>query len=75
METNCEQCLKRRAIKTDSEGKCLCHHCAAGLPEPYRNPPRQRRNDKCACKSGKKFKHCCLRKTIEEEVPRTGVDS
>jgi uncharacterized protein YecA (UPF0149 family) len=59
----CEECFKRKAIKTDGEGKLLCNHCAAGLPEPYRNPPtKQGRNDKCACKSGKKFKHCCLRK-------------
>lgn len=70
----CEVCNKRDAIKTDGESRMVCHHCAVGLPEPYRKPPTQRRNDKCACSSGKKFKHCCLRKNLEKEVPRTGVD-
>jgi hypothetical protein len=31
---------------------------------PYRKPPTLRvgRNQLCPCKSGKKFKHCCLPK-------------
>lgn len=31
---------------------------------PYRKPPTLRvgRNQPCPCKSGKKFKHCCLPK-------------
>ena len=32
-------------------------------PEPIRNRgPRVRRNDPCPCGSGKKFKHCCMRR-------------
>ena len=27
--------------------------------EPFKAGPRQGRNEKCACGSGKKFKHCC----------------
>ncbi len=61
----CEVCNTRDAIKTNGESKLVCHHCAAGLPEPFRNPPRQRRNEKCACNSNKKFKNCCLRNTNE----------
>ena len=67
----CEVCNTREAIKTNGESKHVCGHCAAGLPEPFKNPPRQRRNEKCACNSSKKFKNCCLRKTIEEEIPRS----
>lgn len=67
---NCDVCAKRQAIKTDGESRSVCHHCAAGLPEPFRNPPRQRRNEKCACNSNKKFKNCCLRTNIEEEISR-----
>lgn len=69
--TDCEVCNKRKAIKTDGESRNVCHHCAAGLPEPFRNSPRQRRNEKCACNSNKKFKNCCLRKTFEEEISRS----
>jgi uncharacterized protein YecA (UPF0149 family) len=57
----CEKCGKRNAIKTDGDSKLVCHHCAVGLPEPYHKPKTQHRNDKCACDSGKKFKHCCMR--------------
>ena len=40
------------------------------VPDPLRPPPRSRprkngrlrRNDPCPCQSGKKFKHCCLRR-------------
>ncbi len=67
----CEQCGKREAIKTNGEAKWVCYHCAVGLPEPFRKGKTQGRNDKCACDSGKKFKHCCLRKTIEEEISGT----
>ena len=36
--------------------------------------PKQNRNSKCACKSGLKFKHCCLKHkrvpaTVWEKVP------
>jgi len=27
------------------------------------------RNDKCPCNSGKKYKHCCLTKIKENELP------
>lgn len=64
-DVNCEVCGKRKAIKTDGESRQVCHHCAAGLPEPFKNPPRQRRNEKCACNSNKKFKNCCLREANE----------
>lgn len=39
---------------------------SARFIDPYRKPERNepnrpRRNDKCPCGSGKKYKHCCLR--------------
>lgn len=33
---------------------------ADGDGKPKRIAPRQPRNEKCACGSGKKFKHCCI---------------
>ncbi len=68
----CEYCEKRSAIKTGGDGKWACHHCAAGLPDPYIKPPTQGRNEKCACKSGKKFKYCCLRKQDEKGDSEVG---
>lgn len=29
------------------------------VPQPLRREPRQRRNERCACRSGAKFKNCC----------------
>jgi uncharacterized protein YecA (UPF0149 family) len=31
--------------------------------ESIRTEPKQQRNNKCSCGSGKKYKHCCLIKT------------
>src|SRR5262245_21479298 len=31
---------------------------------------RVSRNDPCPCGSGKKYKHCCLRKDVESRPPR-----
>ena len=39
-------------------------------PRPVTNRPiRVGRNDKCPCRSGKKFKNCCLRPTKVEPLP------
>lgn len=70
----CQVCGKREAIKTDSASRNVCHKCARGNVEPFRNPPRQRRNNKCNCNSGKKFKYCCLRESIEKEIPIIRTD-
>lgn len=36
-----------------------------------RRPPQVGRNDKCPCKSGKKFKQCCLPKMQPQRPPPT----
>lgn len=59
----CEECGQRPAIKTDGQGREVCRHCAAGLPDPFkRMGVTLGRNDNCTCGSGKKFKRCCLPK-------------
>jgi tetratricopeptide (TPR) repeat protein len=35
--------------------------------EPVRKPPKVGRNDPCPCGSGKKYKHCCLKKDRERD--------
>lgn len=38
-------------------------------PEPIRAAPRVGRNDPCPCGSGKKYKKCCLRTSVETDSP------
>ncbi|MCU0782769.1 MAG: retroviral-like aspartic protease family protein [Verrucomicrobia bacterium] len=51
---------------THKDGKtCFSFRCPSTeridfvKPQPIHSAPKQARNDKCACGSGKKFKHCC----------------
>ena len=49
---------------TNKGGKtCFSFRCPStehiDFTAPVHAPPRQGRNEKCACGSGKKFKHCC----------------
>ncbi len=51
---------------TNKDGKtCFTFRCPSleridfVTPKPVHVIPRQGRNEKCACGSGKKFKHCC----------------
>ena len=60
-------------IRQDAQGRPLCPHCGQPLVEeggslvhaPPTPPPAKEkvgRNDPCPCGSGKKYKHCCLKK-------------
>ena len=41
-----------------------------GRQQPYRRPtPKIGRNEPCPCRSGRKFKHCCLEKPVAEPSP------
>lgn len=59
----CDYCNNRLGFKVDGRGNWICHTCfniptIPVIPKPYKNLGR---NDKCPCKSGKKFKHCHLK--------------
>jgi HEAT repeat protein len=64
-------------IRQDAQGRPLCPHCGQPLveeggslvhapPTPMRTEKKVRRNDPCPCGSGKKYKHCCLKKDQEK---------
>lgn len=60
-------------IRQDAQGRPLCPHCGQPLveeggslvhapPTPPSATKKVGRNDPCPCGSGKKYKHCCLKK-------------
>jgi uncharacterized protein YchJ len=60
-------------IRQDAQGRLLCPDCGQPLveedgrlvhapPTPVRTEQKVGRNDPCPCGSGKKYKHCCLKK-------------
>jgi hypothetical protein len=60
-------------MRQDAQGRHLCPYCGMPLAEesgslehvhPMPVPPGKKvgRNDPCPCGSGKKYKHCCLKK-------------
>ena len=59
----CVACNLRPAVKTDSQSRAHCFHCALGITEPIIAEPRQGLNEKCDCGSGRKYKRCC-RQTV-----------
>ena len=61
---SCHICGKP-GYKTDGESRVWCKDCLNGtIPKrvPIRKGPKYRRNDLCYCKSGKKYKNCCITK-------------
>lgn len=63
----CIHCQKRPGVKTDSEGKLICHKCASFCGPPARQEPVHARNAPCHCGSGKKYKQC--------HMPRPGIEA
>lgn len=55
----CEKCGHGEPVKTDGEGRAVCSRCAVCKSQTIVVTKRQSRNNKCACKSGKKYKDCC----------------
>jgi HEAT repeat protein len=60
-------------IRQDAQGRPLCPDCGMPMveedgrlvhapPTPVRTKKEVGRNDPCPCGSGKKYKHCCLKK-------------
>jgi len=71
----CAHCnLSTDICKYGGKSEPICYKCA-GLTKDYevakgsgvkihREEPKTQRNEKCPCQSGKKFKQCCLIKSI-----------
>jgi uncharacterized protein YecA (UPF0149 family) len=56
------------AIGHIHSGTIMTEVAPSGLVETYRRTePKIGRNDPCPCGSGKKYKHCCLRKKAQAE--------
>lgn len=68
MYESCKYCDKP-VYKTNGKSEPICYNRAhTGSCEPIK--PRRviqtiRRNDRCPCGSGKKFKKCCMNKDID----------
>jgi len=66
----CRDCMLRNKVKgyyyTDSNGLRLHYEktrtTADGKGVPIKADKKPKRNDKCTCGSGKKYKKCCLSK-------------
>lgn len=61
----CDFC-QEPAFKTNGKSELECYNrantgsCEGAKPYVHQKQPQQR-NDLCACGSGKKYKHCCLK--------------
>ena len=66
----CDLCGKtHRADKMKTIGKSLvCSKCAKDKKPVLKAKKQPPRNSLCPCNSGKKFKHCCLKRynTVDE---------
>jgi uncharacterized protein YchJ len=62
-------------LRYDAQGRPMCPDCGGPMeyedgewvhapPEVVRVQPTARPNDPCPCGSGKKYKHCCMRKDL-----------
>jgi len=49
-------------VREAGNGKKYCIPCFSQTPVYIRGDMKVKRNEKCPCRSGKKFKHCCLAK-------------
>jgi len=54
----------RTAVKAGSKAELLCMRHASGVISPIKRPKTASRNDPCPCKSGKKYKRCCIGKPM-----------
>jgi len=57
----CYACGSDKIYKYDGHGP-ICKRCCNGGPPPIKVEPKTGRNESCPCKSGKKYKKCCLNK-------------
>ncbi len=62
LKTYCSICGKASDMCKSDGTRLWCEKCItkAMNARPKNNKSKQQRNDNCNCKSGKKYKHCCI---------------
>ena len=68
----CAVCGKYVPIyKYGGDSQPLCYKCAnRGCEQIVRKEPKIGRNEPCPCGSGKKYKKCCIKTILENEIQK-----
>lgn len=57
----CERCHYGQPCRVDNQNRKVCARCFNTTTSTIKTHTGERRNSKCQCNSGKKYKHCCGR--------------